>query len=368
MNGACKRSWEVEALEDGRLRDKDRESLERHSETCADCTRLLSRLRELGTLLEALPVAAATDLEHRRSRSALLARANGAIVGDGASPQRRPTLGFVVFASAAILAVLVVVLAWRGAGRAPAATATAPTAPTAPAAVAPLFEVADVDHADFASERSGGVSRVTLRSGSAAFHVEHVTPGARFLVAVPDGEVEVRGTRFVVDVAEGRTRSVVVTEGVVAVRVKGFDGVLVAGERWPAAATTADPPSSVPSAPGAPPSPPPVTTSVPSPTLAATTGTSGQASPRGVAGERFARAMTSFSAGDYGEADRAFVAFVRDFPADSRAEDAMFLVADARARRGDTAGARDAARAYLRRFPNGLRAPAAERLAGDAPR
>lgn len=361
MSSACKRSWEVEALEDGRLRDKDRESLERHSETCADCKRLLSRLRELGTLFDALPAAAATDLEHRRSRSALLARANDAIVGDGASPRRRPTFGLVAFASAAILAVLVVVFGWREVTRAPASTATAPTAP---AAVAPLFEVADVDHADFASERTGGVSRVTLRSGSAAFHVEHVTPGARFLVAVPDGEVEVRGTRFVVDVADGRTRSVVVTEGVVAVRVKGFDGILTAGERWPAAAATADVPSRVPSAPGA----PPATASVTAPTLAPTTGTSGQALPRGVAGERFARAMTSFSAGDYGEADRAFVAFVRDFPADSRAEDAMFLVADARARRGDTTGARDAARAYLRRFPNGLRAPAAERLAGDGPR
>lgn len=329
MSSACKRSWEVEALEDGRLRDKDRESLERHFETCADCTRLRSRLRELRTLLEALPSASATDLEHRRARSALLARANGAILGVGAATRRRPTLALVVLTSAAILAVVVVVFGWRKVTRGPTTTATAATAP---AAAAPLFEVADVDHADFASERSAGVSRVTLRSGSAAFHVEHVTPGARFLVAVPDGEVEVRGTRFVVDVAEGRTRSVVVTEGVVAVRVKGFDGILTAGERWPAAAATADVPSRVLSAP------------------------------------RQRRAMTSFSAGDYGEADRAFVAFVRDFPADSRAEDAMFLVADARARRGDPTGAREAARAYLRRFPNGLRAPAAERLAGDDPR
>lgn len=365
MSSACKRSWEVEALEDGRLRDKDRESLERHFETCADCTRLRSRLRELRTLLEALPSASATDLEHRRARSALLARANGAILGVGAATRRRPTLALVMLTSAAILAVVVVVFGWRKVTRGPTTTATAATAP---AAAAPLFEVADVDHADFASERSAGVSRVTLRSGSAAFHVEHVTPGARFLVAVPDGEVEVRGTRFVVDVAEGRTRSVVVTEGVVAVRVKGFDGILTAGERWPAAAATADVPSRVLSAPAAPPSAPPATTSVTAPTLAPPTGTSAQALPRGVAGERFARAMTSFSAGDYGEADRAFVAFVRDFPADSRAEDAMFLVADARARRGDPTGAREAARAYLRRFPNGLRAPAAERLAGDDPR
>jgi TolA-binding protein len=76
--------------------------------------------------------------------------------------------------------------------------------------------------------------------------------------------------------------------------------------------------------------------------------------------------MSAFNAGDYGEADRLFVAFVHDFPSDTRAEDAMFLLADARARRGDPRAARDAARDYLRRFPSDLRAPAAARLAGDS--
>ena len=76
-------------------------------------------------------------------------------------------------------------------------------------------------------------------------------------------------------------------------------------------------------------------------------------------------AMAAFNAGDYATADRLFVTFVRDFPSDSRAEDAMFLVADARTRRGDAAGAREAARAYLERFPQGLRAPAVRRIASD---
>lgn len=73
--------------------------------------------------------------------------------------------------------------------------------------------------------------------------------------------------------------------------------------------------------------------------------------------------MNAYTAGDYGEADRLLAAFVRDFPSDTRVEDAMFLIAEARMRRGDVPGAKEAARAYLRRFPNGLRAPAATQIA-----
>ena len=83
------------------------------------------------------------------------------------------------------------------------------------------------------------------------------------------------------------------------------------------------------------------------------------------AGLRFAEAVTAFSAGDYGRADSLFGAFARDFPSDSRAEDATFLRADARARRGDKMGAAAGARAYIHAYPNGLRRPEAERLAED---
>jgi TolA-binding protein len=53
---------------------------------------------------------------------------------------------------------------------------------------------------------------------------------------------------------------------------------------------------------------------------------------------------------------------VHDFPNDGRAEDAMFLRAEIRSRQGNVEGARQVARAYLARYPNGLRAPDARRM------
>jgi len=93
--------------------------------------------------------------------------------------------------------------------------------------------------------------------------------------------------------------------------------------------------------------------------------TSGAGPTVASAGARFAEAVAAFGAGDYGRAETLFGAFARDFSGDSRAEDATFLRADARARRGDKAGAAAGARTYLRAYPNGLRRPAAERLAED---
>lgn len=354
----CKRTWEVEALEDGRLSEKDRRSFERHVAGCLECSTEARRLRALTEALAELPTPDRTELARRRERAALVARANEGVIhaGDGSRRRRMPLIMLALLAAVGVLVLVV---------RRHAPTESVREAAQSPA---PLFEVADVGSADFTSERVEATSRVVLRSGSAAFHVERVRPGARFLVALPDGEVEVRGTRFVVDVAEGHTRSVLVTEGVVAVRVTGFDGVLRAGERWPRTdavvrniAGSATPASSSPaSSVEAPPVRPP-----PSPSSEQAASHSRASPPQALAsaGTRFAAAMSAYTAGDYGEADRLLVAFVRDFPSDTRVEDAMFLIAEARMRRGDVPGAKEAARAYLRRFPDGLRAPAATQIA-----
>ncbi len=97
-----------------------------------------------------------------------------------------------------------------------------------------------------------------LRAGTVAVHVAKLTAGERFVIMTPDAEVEVRGTRFEVDVVppipgcgDGTVTRVVVTEGVVEVRGAGGDVRVPAGRRWPAtcdqkAAATTTPAASAP--------------------------------------------------------------------------------------------------------------------------
>ena len=386
----CDRMWQVEALDDGRLEPKDRASFERHVPNCAACSTELLRLRELGQIMSEASTAERTDLERRRARIALLGAANQRVV-ERQAPSRRVWM-WALAAALPLLGLSGAALAHYSLGRA-----------------ASGFEVVNVAQADWSANKSGTTSRVTLRAGVASFHVEHVSAGARFLVVLPDGEIEVRGTRFVVDVASGQTRSVRVTEGVVALRVGGSEHVLHPGEHWqrgsgaasalPAAAAappiehqvpvpigaafgptdsgSAEPSIKVPAAPMA-------SNLRPTASRVASLGSKASAVAAGLtptrtrdeptagvgpalvsAGARFAEAVAAFGAGDYGRADALFGAFARDFSTDSRAEDATFLRADARARRGDKAGAAAGARAYLRAYPNGLRRPAAERLTED---
>jgi hypothetical protein len=413
----CNRTWQVEATLDGRLAPADCGSLDRHIASCEDCRAEAAAQGALRDAMASLPSHPRTDLEHRRARQSLLRAADARLVGAG--PPRRAAWSVVGAITLAAGAALATALS-AGVSRPPPAQVQV-QAPKP----APLFEIADLDSANFTQDTAGETTLVTLRSGTAGFHVEHLEGrgSARFLVALPDGRLEVRGTRFVVHVEGGRTRSVTVQEGTVDLAIEGFAGLLHAGDRWPPAegappaagtpptaaprgsllppgtasgadANPADPrarpraapagrasapaavvvltASSQPGTPGGPGGPgepgPPAALAPPLPSGTSARPASSQASQRApaapAAGARFAEAMGAFSGGDYGRADALFVAFVRDFPRDGRAEDAMFLRADARARRGDAGGAAAAAREYLRAFPRGLRRPEAERLAG----
>ena len=83
----------------------------------------------------------------------------------------------------------------------------------------------------------------------------------------------------------------------------------------------------------------------------------------------FALAMSAFSRGDFGTAERLFRAFEQRYPTNPHAEDVLFLRALGRSRRGDPSGARLLAREYLQRYPGGFRAEEARQMAREpAPR
>jgi ferric-dicitrate binding protein FerR (iron transport regulator) len=85
-----------------------------------------------------------------------------------------------------------------------------------------------------------------LIDGGVWVHVAKLKPDQRFVIATPDAEVEVRGTRFQVDIAPpssgcggGTVTRVRVQEGVVEVREGGQIARVPAGARWPAACVEA---------------------------------------------------------------------------------------------------------------------------------
>lgn len=73
---SCTRAWQAEAVEDGRLAAADAASFARHAEGCALCAAEARWLVELRRTAERWPVLPRSELEQRRSRNALLQRAN----------------------------------------------------------------------------------------------------------------------------------------------------------------------------------------------------------------------------------------------------------------------------------------------------
>jgi ferric-dicitrate binding protein FerR (iron transport regulator) len=90
--------------------------------------------------------------------------------------------------------------------------------------------------------RSDAMRWFQLEAGAMDAHVAKLAAGERFVVATPDRQIEVRGTRFRVSLVRGNAACqggavtrIAVDEGVVTVRAPGgAEGRVAAGERWPA--------------------------------------------------------------------------------------------------------------------------------------
>jgi TolA-binding protein len=392
---SCSRTWQAEALEDGRLPAEDVAAFERHAATCSACAEEVTALDQLRRLGQQLPVLESSPLARRRKRHELLGRANE--VALRGSTLRWPHM---LAAGAALVACLSALFLYR-----------APPALPAAARAAPTYQlIGSRDALVRVLERAATV-RLAAGRGHLEIAVDKLHAGQRFLLMLPDGELEVQGTRFSVDAETTRTRRVSVSEGRVALRLRGHaERILRAGDSWsreaaPATRSRAAPGSATDAsdgdaasanvdaaAPGVEPEPrargheprargheprargpeprarghaersmdarEPAARSVdagaraPSRTPAATG-----------AGRDFALAMSAFSAGDNQRAEQLFATFEQIHPDDARVEDALFLRAVARARRGDVEASRALARSYLQRHPHGLRRREAERLA-----
>ncbi len=350
---SCNRAWQAEAALDRRISAEDRASFERHLQTCETCARELDELSRLQQLGEQLPWPRTEPLQRRRQRNELLRRAHA---GDPVGATKFAWRWLVVPAVLCLLAVGVV-----------AHRKLRVEAPVMLQA-AVIYEVRPEPGSAWSKLAGGDAVRLALEEGALAIHVSKLKSGQSFSMQLPDAELEVRGTRFTVQVGVTRTERVTVSEGRVALRVRGRPELLLgAGDTWQRASDPAV--SALPSAAG--PSP-----AAAAPSRAARAGaalrapasaTATPAAPERAAepspASDFAIAMASFSRGDFATAEQLFQRFEARHPRSSQVEDSLFLRALARLRRGDELGARSLAAEYLRRYPNGFRAGEAARLA-----
>lgn len=319
----CKRTWEAEAVRDGRLTERERHSFEAHAQRCADCSRERQRLIALGELLRA-SVPPSDEVTLRRMRQSAMERADAELCKRSGPSFGGWRLAAALVAGAA-LASLLLVFVGGGSQRRPDS----------------FVHVTGIgEGAHWTRAQSDGRESVHLGEGVFRVVVQRAEDDPRVVVHVPEGRIEDIGTVFEVSVHGGRTTQIRVESGAVLFHRDGLPTLrLSAGTVWraePAPAARA-------LAPAAPASPPPAA-DVPD-SAAAPPANRTAAAPRKHPNEHARPLATQPAEQSMPEEDRTYLrvlALLRD----GRRAEARLLAAD-----------------YLRQFPNGFRRPEIERIA-----
>lgn len=207
------------------------------------------------------------------------------------------------------------------------------------------------DGGDVTIVEEGRSQIFALGAGEMRARVAKLAADERFIVRTPDAEVEVRGTAFSVALAPadpscgaGTVTRVLVDEGVVVVRQGSTETRVAKGEEWPAGCDLsfemADPTSDPPTAPRA---------RRRRHAEQETTSASSLAAQNNL----FAEALSYKNGGQHAAAVAAFERFTAKYPSSNLAENAAvermkLLLAD------DHARGVEAAKQYLRRYPDGF--------------
>jgi len=190
-----------------------------HAKVCDVCASELAALKKRREFRDAFPVLSSIADESKRAPTH--ARASSPAASLGASRRHL----FIM------IAALIAIVGFLFRTRTPPST---PPPGDEAASGPPKFRISNLENALFESKVEGGTVRCSLIRGIAAFHVELLGPRQRFLLTLPDGDLEVRGTRFVVTIEGEKTKQVDVAEGAVMLRLDGREEMLLsAGQRWP---------------------------------------------------------------------------------------------------------------------------------------
>ena len=337
---SCPRAFEAEAIRDGRLTGAARASFERHATSCADCAREIEVLGAVGTAVRSTPYAPADELHVRRERTRLLAAFDRELV----AAERAPKAGRTLWA-AAVVAIAGALVVWD---------ARRDDTP-----VHPVEASNATIHAEGAATWSEHIENeqeiVRLERGALSIHVDHARTARRLLVMLPDGELEDTGTTFTVQVEDAHTTRVAVHEGSVLLRLQGRAPVAIeGGDVWPHAAES----SASAQASAAPSKEPMPAARNPQPRTPEPSAPGPARDPS----NDFQTAVAALHRGDARAAADGFASFLTNHARDRRAEDAAYLRVIALQRCGDATATRNAAAAYLRRYPTGFRRAEVEAL------
>jgi ferric-dicitrate binding protein FerR (iron transport regulator) len=298
-------------------------SLTAHLATCGRCAKVIADLQLFRDLGRHLPTVSPTQARLEQTRTAMLAAkaARSQRGSEGPGKSARKFLGFVggrstIVATALAAVVVVAIVGWRRpSGRGDATSFGS----LAAGAVFGTFHATVYPRPGARLDRSGNQTDdiVRLREGGARFEVSPLGPGERFRVVAGDGEVEVRGTSFEVDVRVDHLSAVRVQHGRVEVRVAGRPAVVL-GPRddWNAAE--------------------PVTPA--------------QGAGATAAEKAFVAGWTAFRAGHFSDSIASFDQMLHLAPDSAMAEDAEYWRAIAFARAGSPVAA-DQLRAFLIKYP-----------------
>jgi hypothetical protein len=255
-------------------------------------------------LLDRLRAVELDDVAIRRLRQRVLEGADvGGTSAPSASGRRRGARRFL--AIPALVAAGIIAL-W------------APRQPTEEGAFAAIVRSSDGSPIRWSRTIEAGTEWIDLREGRFLLEVHTRSATTRVAVRVPDGRIEDLGTIFEVWVEGGRTTRVRVAEGRVALWLRGALGSIVtSGEEWGTTPIPREPP----------------------PTIAAPAPQSGP------------RALRRRTGGELAQRH-------------AQAEDAAYLKVIRLLRAGRTTEAKEAARDYVLRFPDGFRVEELGRVAG----
>ena len=215
----CQRRWQTEAMRDGRLQGKDRDSAVRHRATCAECRQEDRELAELGHAISCLPELARDSMTAQRSRQQLIAVLNRSLFEPPASESLPRSAFALALATAAVVAGVFAI------GRKFTRNSTAEH-------LGSVVEIRGEKDARWSERTSRELDQVDLSEGAATFTV-HPHGLRRVVIQLPDGEVEDIGTVFEIRVSEQHTRHISVSVGRISVRLRGHPAfTLGAGDAW----------------------------------------------------------------------------------------------------------------------------------------